>query len=86
MRPTLSDGVILVYNVAVLLSAGYMTVQLDIRNRWALLGLALVFGIFWTVYFRISVLPRLLEEADVSTEADDDDANGPPEPGADGRP
>lgn len=81
MRPTLTDGIMLMYNVAVLLSAGYMTAQLGIEDRWLLLGLAVVFGVFWTVYFRISVLPRLLEEAGLPAE----ESEVGPEPGTDDR-
>ncbi|MFC4988001.1 hypothetical protein [Saliphagus infecundisoli] len=82
MRPTLSDGVMLMYNVAVLLSAGYMTVQFGIEDRVVLLGIAVVFGLFWTVYFRIAVLPRLLENADLPA---DEEEGSERDPGADRR-
>lgn len=82
MRPTLSDGIVLMYNVAVLLSAGYMTVQFGIDDRMVLLGIAVVFGLFWTVYFRIAVLPRLLEHADLPVDEEEEVAG--PGPEADG--
>lgn len=71
------------YNVAVLLSAGYMTVQFGIEDRALLLGIAVVFGLFWTAYFRIAVFPRLLEHADLPAQEEDEGVE--PEPGTEGR-
>lgn len=68
MRPTPSDGIVLIYNYAVVLSGGWMVSQLDLASgllglegKWLLLVLAIPLAIGWTVYFRFGMASRLLE-------------------------
>lgn len=54
-----SDIAVLVYNLAVLVSGVVVTTQLETPDHWLLYGLLFVLAVFWTAYFRLSMLPRL---------------------------
>ncbi len=69
MRPTMDDLVVLFYNYAVILSAGYTVIQLDVDDRVPLLGVGLVLALFWTGYFRFSIRPRVVQR-------DEDESDG----------
>lgn len=57
-----ADGVLFVYNMAVVLSGAYIASYYEISERLGLLAIAVVIALFWTVYFRYSIRPRLVEE------------------------
>lgn len=61
MRPTVSDGIMLLYNYAVLLSGWVLVTHLGVRDRPTLLGLSAVIAVGWTVYFRFGMQPRLAD-------------------------
>ncbi|MEY7851740.1 hypothetical protein AB7C87_21355 [Natrarchaeobius sp. A-rgal3] len=72
MKPTMADLVVLFYNYAVILSAGYAVIQLNVDDRLLLLGVGLVLALFWTGYFRFSIRPRLVQrDEDEPTETSD---------------
>lgn len=52
----------LVYNYAAILSGGFATMQLGIDDRAPLFALLFVFALFWTGYFRLQMVPRLVDE------------------------
>jgi hypothetical protein len=64
LRPTASDGIVLLYNYAVVLSGGWVAMRLGIQDNVQLLTFALLLVVGWTVYFRIGMAPRLSRLAD----------------------
>lgn len=61
MEITKHDGIMLLYNSAVVLSGGYAIQTMDIGDRWALFALSFFFGIVWTVYFKYGMLHRFTD-------------------------
>lgn len=76
MELSLTDLTVYVYNVAVALTMGFLVMEVGIEDRAVLVGVALVLGLFWTGYFRYSMLPKLEGLA-----SEDEDDEPEPEPG-----
>ena len=53
------DLAVFVYNFAVVVSGVFLAAQFDSVGQLLLLGPALAVAVFWTVYFRYSMLSRL---------------------------
>jgi len=70
------DVAIFVYNVAVVASGAAVVTSMDIDSPAVSVGAAVVVGLAWTVYVRLSLIDRLLdlEAADGERDADDTDA------------
>ena len=58
---TKHDGMMLLYNFAVVLSGGYAVLTFGIPDRVTLFAFALVFSIFWTVYFKFAMFRRFTD-------------------------
>ena len=59
-----SDGALLIYNYAVVLSGGAIVTSLNVSSQTGLLVVGLAVSVFWTVYFKIGMLPRIQPESD----------------------
>lgn len=70
MDVTIKDFSVLLYNFAVVLSGGFAVMQIGIDDRAFLLVLSFIFAVFWSVYFRLRMMPRLT--ADESEDEDDE--------------
>ncbi|NGM68987.1 hypothetical protein G6M89_08170 [Natronolimnobius sp. AArcel1] len=66
MDISMDDVAVLFYNYAVVLTAAYVPILYNIEDRFVILGLGLVFALFWTGYFRYSIQPRFTESEDNS--------------------
>ena len=71
MDVTITDFSVLLYNFAVVLSGGFAVMQIGVDDRAFLLVLAFVFAVFWSIYFRLRMMPRLVPD-----ESDDEDDEG----------
>lgn len=71
MELSMTDVTVYVYNVAVLITGGFLVMELEITDRAVLIGLAFVLALFWTAYFRYSMAPKLAE----MTAEDDEDGD-----------
>ncbi|MCU4743852.1 hypothetical protein OB955_16640 [Halobacteria archaeon AArc-m2/3/4] len=81
MELSMTDVTVYIYNVAVVLTGGFLIMEAGIEDRAVLIGLAAVLGLFWTVYFRYSMAPKLASLA--GDDDDDENDNGAPDPGPD---
>jgi len=61
MELSSSDASVLVYNYAAILSGGFATMQLGIDDQTTLFALLFAFALFWTGYFRLQMVPRLVD-------------------------
>ncbi|WP_207591822.1 hypothetical protein [Halomontanus rarus] len=77
MELSMSDVTVYVYNVAVLITGGFLVMELQITDRAVLIGLAFVLGLFWTAYFRYSMAPKL-----AAMSAENDEGEGESEGGS----
>ncbi|AWB28033.1 hypothetical protein [Halococcoides cellulosivorans] len=70
------DVAIFVYNVAVVASGAAVVTSMEIESPVVGVGAAVVIGLAWTVYVRLSLIDRLLdlEAVDERASADDTDA------------
>lgn len=68
MRPRVRDGIVLIYNYAVVLSGWVLVTRFGISDQNALLGFSVVIALGWTLYFRFGMESRL---ADLSESADE---------------
>lgn len=59
MQPTVSDGIVLVYNYAVVLSGWVLVTQVGIQDRLTLLVVSAAIAVGWTIYFRVGMTPKL---------------------------
>lgn len=59
MELRVSDGVVLVYTYAVVVSGWLLVTRFGFQDRLTLLALSAVIAIGWTVYFRFGVAPKL---------------------------
>lgn len=69
MELSVTDMGLLVYNYAVILSGGVATMQLGIDDRMTLVVLLLPFALFWSGYFRLRMVPRLVDKYGSDDEA-----------------
>ncbi|RQG87797.1 hypothetical protein EA462_13065 [Natrarchaeobius halalkaliphilus] len=60
MQITWASVSVLLYNYGVVLSAAYITMAYGINDRVTILLLAFVFAVFWTVYFEISMVDKIV--------------------------
>lgn len=70
MQPTALDGIILIYNFAVVLSGAYAAIYFGIQEQGVMFGTAFVIAIVWTVYFRYGMLHRITPRVDPSQNVD----------------
>lgn len=84
-----TDVAMYVYNVAAVMSGGYLAMTLEIDDPLVMGGLAVGAGLLWSVYYRFSMAPRLEamrkgvfipddeefleDQADEESEPDEDD-------------
>lgn len=68
MFPRMVDVTVLLYTYAVVLTAGYATMQLGIDDRTSLFVIGLVITLFWSGYFRYSIEKRVLEQSTKGSE------------------
>jgi len=63
MNPTRHDVTVLIYNFGVVLSGGYAMSEfgLDLQGRTTMFGIAFMFAIVWTVYFKFSMVRRFVD-------------------------
>lgn len=61
MRPTARDGIVLIYNYAVVLSGWVLVTRFGVTDRGDLLVLSAVIAIVWTIYFRFGMTSRLAD-------------------------
>ncbi|UTF52443.1 hypothetical protein [Natronosalvus rutilus] len=59
MRVTVADSAVFMYNLGVVLSGGYVATMLNVNDRYQLLGVMVVFALFWTIYFKFYMRSRL---------------------------
>ncbi|WP_247004600.1 hypothetical protein [Halosolutus gelatinilyticus] len=52
------DLAVFVYNLAVIVSGVFVAEQFEPGDQWLLVGVAFVLALFWTGYFRYSMLSR----------------------------
>lgn len=64
MDISITDFNVFLYNYAVALSGGFVTMRLGIDERETLFGLMFVFAIIWTIYFRLDMSSRLMNGND----------------------
>lgn len=79
MELSMTDVTVYVYNVAVVITGGFLVMELQITDRAVLIGLAFVLGLFWTAYFRYSMAPKL---AAMSAENDEGEGESEGEGGS----
>ncbi|GAB3019382.1 hypothetical protein [Natronobiforma cellulositropha] len=75
MALTIDHLSVFLYNFAVVVSGGFIVMQLELTDRFALLGIAAIFAVFWSVYFFVAMVPRLAADED-----DGDDRESEPTP------
>lgn len=68
MDISVTDFNILLYNYAVVLSGGYVTMQLQIDSRGILFGFTFIFAVIWTVYFRLDMVSRVTDAGNEGAE------------------
>lgn len=56
-----TDGIVFVYNLAVVLTGVYVTNQLETTDRLLLFLVGLILATAWTVYFQFSMRSKLSE-------------------------
>lgn len=61
MQVTSADGIVFIYNYAVVLSGWILVTRFGIEDRAVLLGISALIALAWTVYFRFGMKSRLLE-------------------------
>ena len=61
MAVTKHDGIMLMYNYAVVLTGGFAVLELGVNTREALFIITLIFSIVWTVYFRFGMIPKFVD-------------------------
>jgi len=61
MKITKHDGILWMYNAGVVLSGSYVVWEVDLPDRFAMVIIAIIFGLFWTIYFRFAMIPRLVD-------------------------
>lgn len=66
----MDDLAVFMYNYAIVLTASYAVVLYGLEDRVVILGVGVLFALFWTGYFRYGVRPRLR----------DDESESEPEP------
>ena len=54
-----TDLAMFVYNVAVVLTGGYLVMRFDIESVPVLVGVSTLAGVLWTVYYHVSMADRL---------------------------
>lgn len=74
MNVTKHDWIMLLFNVAVVLSGGFAAMTMGITNRWILLGISFVFGVVWTIYFKFAMLHRLADHPRFASEEDEEES------------
>lgn len=62
MEVTRFDASVFVYSLGVVISGGLLAWQIGAGNRVALLVVSVLAAIAWTVYFRVAMVPRLVDE------------------------
>lgn len=72
MNVTKYDGLLFLYNFAVVLSGGYLLLFLDVSDRWAMVAIAFVLALVWTSYFRYGMIPRLAGHPRFGEDEDED--------------
>ncbi|MFB6152516.1 MAG: hypothetical protein ABEJ40_11990 [Haloarculaceae archaeon] len=72
MRPTRPDAMVFVYTLGAVLSGGLLAAQIGIQGNLPLVLVSTLAAAAWTVYFRVTVLPRLETELVEDDEEDDD--------------
>lgn len=61
MAITKHDAILLVYNLGVTFTAGYLVWQLDVTNRIELILLAVGAAVVWTIYFEVAMVDRIAD-------------------------
>jgi hypothetical protein len=54
-----TDLAMYVYNVALVMSGAFLVAELGIEDPLVMGGMAVVVGLLWSVYYRLSMAPRL---------------------------
>lgn len=62
MNLTRVDAMVFVYTLGAALTGGLLVLRLGIENEVALVVLSLFAALIWTIYFRITMFPRLEDE------------------------
>lgn len=71
MAITKHDGILLVYNLGVTFSAGYLVWQLEVATRIELLLIACGAALAWTIYFRLAMVDRIADHPRFVDQEDD---------------
>ena len=77
MDITKHDGIMLLYNFAVVVTGGYAVLTMDIGDRWTMFAFAFVFAIIWTIYFKFAMLRRLADHPRFARDEGEDEAKLP---------
>ncbi|MFB6200625.1 MAG: hypothetical protein ABEI98_01295 [Halorhabdus sp.] len=69
-----TDLAMFVYNVAVVMTGGYVAIRFDIDDLIVMAGFAVAAGFVWTVYYHFSMVDRLqgIRSGDIYTDDRDD--------------
>ncbi|MFB6135267.1 MAG: hypothetical protein ABEJ04_00730 [Halobacteriaceae archaeon] len=68
MDITSVDVSLYIYNVAVVVSGGFLVSTLGIEDRFVILGIGAFLGLVWTVYFKIDMARRFESPEDSEDE------------------
>ncbi|GAB3673109.1 hypothetical protein [Halopiger thermotolerans] len=71
MALTKHDGILLVYNLGVTITAGYVVQQLALTSRLELVLSAFILAILWTIYFKIAMVDRIADHPRFAGDEDD---------------
>ncbi|WP_435361740.1 hypothetical protein [Haloarchaeobius sp. DFWS5] len=62
MELTRIDVIVYVYTLGVVLTGGLLVMRLRIQDNLLLVGVSLIAALAWTVYFHVTMVPRLVDE------------------------
>ncbi|AEH38997.1 hypothetical protein [Halopiger xanaduensis] len=71
MAITKHDGILLVYNLGVTITTGYVVQQLDVTSRAELVLSAFVIALVWTIYFKFAMVERIADHPRFAGDEDD---------------
>lgn len=76
MKPTQIDGIMLIYNYALLLTGGWLVLEAGIDDKWTLFGILIVPTLIFSIYFHYAMKPRFTRALRPSDDDDETDDHG----------